>query len=61
MQLNVTNKANARLKTVCIRWLLVVLVKISWETAREKIKTTRGSKKAMTTLTTTEGPSIFPN
>jgi hypothetical protein len=61
MQLNVINKADAMLKVVCICWLLMVLAKILSKIASEMIKTTRGSNKAITTLTTTGGPLVFPN
>jgi hypothetical protein len=61
MQLNVTNKADTMLRAVCTSWLFMVLEKISSKIASEIIKITRGNKKAITTLTTTEGPLVFPN
>jgi len=61
MQLNVTDKADIMLRVVCTGWMLMVLAKISSKIASEIIKTTRGSSKAITTLTATEGPLVFPN
>ncbi|MHC4188087.1 MAG: hypothetical protein ACYSUB_00180 [Planctomycetota bacterium] len=61
MQTKVINMAIKKLRAVRNSSVFIASAKISSKTAKETIKTTRGSRKATITLNTTEGPLIFPN
>lgn len=57
----ITNKANSKLKSVCMLLLFIVSSKIFSKAINELIKTIMGNNRATMTLGTIEGPLLLPS